>query len=374
MATLPVRNAASVHFDSDHEQADHYQEIPAILKTVSGLPLTELSSVQRWSQLSNQSLHHPDLLKDAMKYMMVIMSVRSKALNAFVEDFVEDPSSALPHLQMFLTGPVKSIETALPVKRVEQSDSIIKTLKEMTEQGAVVVSGQQNLGDDEDQSHQSLDKDVLIGSKAFFCKAIMCMEFDEEVRSILPDIQELPTLHYSSSTLYEALRVMCVSHVEIIGLVDDNGCIISLISFADINAAFYKEVCKIYDKEGDENMPGLDLPELTNDTASETQDDDLNGFQARTAAEAKGLKDVIKGRRYLPRWRKTAQEWVESSATEFLIMFLLCMDLALTIWDALIPGRSNMLASHAALFDLSSLGSAEAASKHQDVCYSTQQR
>jgi len=68
----------------------------------SGLetPNSNPTSVQQWSRMSNASLYHPELAIHAMKYLQEVTAFRSRILNTFIEDFRDDPGSALPHLQV----------------------------------------------------------------------------------------------------------------------------------------------------------------------------------------------------------------------------------------------------------------------------------
>jgi len=74
-------------------------------------------------------------------------------------------------------------------------------------------------------------------------------------------------------------------------------------------------------------------------------EDDGDGIlRPRTIAEGRSLKNALEGKAHISRFRKMAQEWVESPFTEFLIMLLLCLDLSLTIWEAATPNDSKVRA------------------------------
>ena len=284
------------------------------------------ASVQQWSRLANESMYHRELLQDATKYLQETSAMRSRLLNTFIEDFKDDPHSALPHLQMFLTTPAKAIGKSFSVHRVERSDPICDVLKILSHQDAVVVSGHEDEQGD-------LQPDVLWGAKAVFCKALTCLDFDAAVETIMSDVPELPSLHHSSTTLFQVLRVMCVNHLDTVGLIDDGRSVIALITFSDISAAFHKEVTDIYSCA----QPALAAARRSSSVAlSPVADDDAGEEQlvARNFNESKTLRTAIKGKVYISRIQKLAQDWVESPATEALIFFLMLLDVTLTVWDA----------------------------------------
>jgi hypothetical protein len=61
------------------------------------------------------------------------------------------------------------------------------------------------------------------------------------------------------------------------------------------------------------------------------------GLRVHTKGEAKLLKEAAIGQARISRTQKMAQEWVESPFTEFLILILLVLDLALTIYEIYNP-------------------------------------
>ena len=54
-----------------------------------------------------------------LRYLSDVTSFRSRTLDTFMEDFQDDPHSALPHLQFFLTTPPSAVATGFDVKRFE---------------------------------------------------------------------------------------------------------------------------------------------------------------------------------------------------------------------------------------------------------------
>jgi len=193
----------------------------------------------------------------------LLQAFRSKTLNAFVDSFKEDPDSALPHLQILLSAPARTIATAFQVNRVESTDTIAEVVKTLSENDTVVISG------NEDAADELLRFDVLLGSKPFFYKAITCVDFDQPVSTVINDIQELPTMH-NSCFLNEVLRVMCVSHVSTVGIYDDSFSIIAIIRFSDIFNAVLKEISELHsvNKRADatETMRDLDEEDGNDDT------------------------------------------------------------------------------------------------------------
>ena len=82
----------------------------------------------------------------------------------------------------------------------------------LSEQDALVISCYQD-------ASGAVHKDVLWSSRTFFFKAMTCLDFSQEVETIIHDVVELPLLHNNTSTLLEVLRVMTSSHMHVIGLV-----------------------------------------------------------------------------------------------------------------------------------------------------------
>ena len=70
-------------------------------------PPPEVETVREWSHTHNQALWHKHLLPDALRFLLEKSALRSRHLQAFIEDFKLDPDAALPHLQMFLTAPAR---------------------------------------------------------------------------------------------------------------------------------------------------------------------------------------------------------------------------------------------------------------------------
>lgn len=138
----------------------------------------------------------------------------------------------------------------------------------------------------------------------------------------------------ASSGLNEVLRVMCLSHSETIGLVNDQGSVEAVIQFADIYRAFVKEMSEIYlASRGNQNKV-QSLGGLL-ETGDELEiDDDTGAVQVRRTDERQTLKDAAANKLRTTRFQKLAQAWVESPFTEFLIMSLLVLDISLTVVES----------------------------------------
>lgn len=298
--------------------------------------------VREWSADANKSLFSPELAQESLHYLQQVTAFRSKVLNSFVDDFNDDPDSALPHLQILLSAPARTIATAFEVNRVESTDKISDVAKALDQNETVVISGS------EDAEDTHLRRDLLLGSKPFFYKAITCVDFDQPVSSIVNDIQELPTMH-NSCFLNEVLRVMCVSHVSTVGIYDDSYSIIAIVKFADIFSAVLKEIEVLYQDDKSKGRHNEDeaqgMGDLNQEEQEEDDDDDDDMLASRTTEERKTLKQAVQGRAHVSRLRRLFQEWVESPSTEFLIMSLLVLDMILTIWEAVTPDdvKNDML-------------------------------
>lgn len=204
------------------------------------MQIAEHSSVRAWSRTNSRSLWHRDFVHQALAYLSEVTIFRSTALNLFVDDFKADPEDALPHLQMFLCNSARSLATAWDIQHIHRDITVLEAAQTLLQNEVVVISGEM----DEDSGHH--EPDVLWSRKSFFYKLLTCTQFLVPVSSILQDVQEMPTLHQSSTSLDEVIRVMCVTHVEVVGLIDDQGTIVRVISFGDIVRAFVKELEEIY--------------------------------------------------------------------------------------------------------------------------------
>ena len=150
----------------------------------------------------------------------------------------DDPEAALPHLQMFLAAPAYSLASAFSVERLATSTKIVEVAAVIAKNQFVVISGWE---DDE-----GVHPDALVDSRTFFFRLLGCTDFDVEVLTIMDDVQEVPTLHVASTSLDQVLRVMTINHCEIVGLVNDEGSVQSVVRYNDIFKAFVQEVNLIY--------------------------------------------------------------------------------------------------------------------------------
>ena len=209
------------------------------------MQIKEHPSVQAWSRTNSRSLWHRDFVHQALAYLSEVTIFRSTALNLYVDDFKPEPEDALPHLQMFLCNSARSLATAWDIQRIRRDFTVLEAAQTLLQNEVVVIKGET------DGKSGEQEPDVLWSRKSFFYKLLTCTEFEVPVSTIIEDVQEMPTLNQTSTSLDEVLRVMCVTHVEVVGLVDDQGAIVRVISFGDIVRSFVKELQQIYQNPGE---------------------------------------------------------------------------------------------------------------------------
>jgi len=143
-------------------------------------------SVREWAQDNNESMYDPDARRHAFNYLVQLTNFRSRHLEIYLDDFKDDPDTALPHMQMFLAMPAKSVAQSLGVVSVSRDTSIAEASALLVKNNYLVVRGS---GLDE------LSRDSLWDQKTLFFRLIGCNDFEAEVDTILDDVQELPTMH-----------------------------------------------------------------------------------------------------------------------------------------------------------------------------------
>jgi len=223
-------------------------------------PPPEVETVREWSHTHNQALWHKHLLPDALRFLLEKSALRSRHLQAFIEDFKLDPDAALPHLQMFLTAPARSLATAFDIEHFPADTKIVQVAAAISKSQYAVISGRQDEG---------TVRDTLWDQEGLFLKLLACDNLDLEVHTIMDDVPEVPTLFVDSAGLDEVLRVMSVSHVGTVGLVDDAGRVRSIVKYQDIFKAFVREMRQVY--YSDDNRPDLakSLESLHHDDGSD---------------------------------------------------------------------------------------------------------
>ena len=65
----------------------------------------------------------------------------------------------------------------------------------------------------------------------------------------------MPVLQQAGTFIHEVIRMMCVTHVEVVGLCDEYGSIVRVISFGDIAKAFVKELKQISQSSSKSEAP-----------------------------------------------------------------------------------------------------------------------
>jgi len=296
-------------------------------------------SVREWSHENNQSLFDREHIAQAIHYSVEAINFRSESINLFVDDFKSDPDSALPHVQMFLGAPASSLATVFSVEHMSHQTNLFEVVATISKSQFVVINGY------EDEAGV-MHRDALWDQRAVLFKLIGCTDFDVSVTSILNDVPELPTLHVASSGLDEVLRTMSVHGTNVVGLVDDQGSVVSVVQYSDLFKAFIKEINSLYVERQLSNDPDVALSKslgaILEDEDELEIDDETGGLQVRTANEAKYLKEAALGQKSVSRMQKIAQEWVENPITELLIMLLLVLDLSLTIVEIRNPKPSSL--------------------------------
>jgi hypothetical protein len=214
------------------------------------MPPAEAETVREWSRTHNQALSDKQLLSDSLHFLLEKTCLRSRHLNVFIEDFKLDPEAAPAHVQMFLTAPARSLATAFNIESVPSDAKILQVAAAICKGQYVVVTGRQDA--------QGTVRDAIWDQEGLFSKLLACDNFDLEVHAILDDVPEVPTLPVESAGLDEVLRVMSVSHVHTVGLVDDAGRVRSVVKYQDIFRAFVREMTEIYfSDDTDDNGPTL---------------------------------------------------------------------------------------------------------------------
>ena len=198
-------------------------------------------TVREWSHRQNQSLWDGEITQ-ALHYLVQSSHYCSRNLNIFIEDFKMDPEAALPHLQMFLSEKASSLATAFGIEHLTRNAKIWQAAATISESQCLVISGWED--------ENGVVSDVLWDQQHLFVRLMSCDNFDLEVHSILDDVQQVPTLFADSAGLDEVLRIMCTQHTQVVGLVNDEGSVQSVVKYSDIFKAFVKEIGRIYFDDG----------------------------------------------------------------------------------------------------------------------------
>ena len=225
-----------------------------------GEPPAEAETVREWSHWHNKALWDKQELPDALRFLLEKSALCSRHLEAFIEDFKLDPEAALPHLQLFLTASARSLATGFDIETFSGDARLLQVAAAISKSQYAVISGwQDELG---------IVRDVLWDQEGLFLKLISCDNVDLEVRTIMDDVPEVPTLSVDSAGLDEVLRVMSVSRVRTVGLMDDAGRVRSVVRYQDIFKAFVREMTNMYCSD---DQPGLakSLQSLQRDESSE---------------------------------------------------------------------------------------------------------
>jgi hypothetical protein len=305
------------------------------LQREDSTPFRNGETLREWSFKNNVNLSHQDSLPEALQYLSELTKFRAKNLEIFVDYFKNDPEAALPHIQLLLAAPANSLASAFSLKRLPRETRIVDVAAQVCRFECVVISG----WEDDNGVHP----DVLWDQRTLFARILSCTDFAAEVSTILDDVQEVPTLHAASSGIDEVLRVMCASHSEIVGLVNNVGSVESVVFFSEIFKEICKEISRIYfdaaDLPGASKAPQSTAADVLNerllDPNGDLDDDDgiLFGIDG-AAKEQKTLKQAVAEHHNQSRLQRMSQIWVESFFTDFMIMvrFRACFASDACLW------------------------------------------